>query len=192
MGKRNASVILDTGSVYNIISYKYAVTHDLLKTNCLIPTPQFLSGSEAHCYKAYQVLFQITDSWGCTRTSGILFYTIEEDGYNLLLGGPGLKQEGIVINKNTDEWRYRINPVRLKVEEPKRFSKNLRGERAVYAVVLSGFAISQRQRSDILVLPSELKEFEDVFFNEGAGTLPTLKEGDHAIDLDRGEPSFGP
>ena len=39
----------------------------------------------------------------------------------------------------------------------------------------------------------ELLEFADIFLNEKAGTLPILKEGDHAIKIEEGkEPLYGP
>jgi hypothetical protein len=41
-------------------------------------------------------------------------------------------------------------------------------------------------------LPDELKEFEDVFSLEAAGELPTHNKYEHAIELEGGEPPYGP
>ena len=42
-------------------------------------------------------------------------------------------------------------------------------------------------------IPKELLEFADIFSNKKAGTLPILKEGDHAIKIEEGkEPPYGP
>ena len=65
----------------------------------------------------------------------------------------------------------------------------------MFAVICAGATIAGQSRADELdagKLPPQLKEFEDVFSNEKAGILPEQKQGDHAIELDGGEPPYGP
>ena len=65
----------------------------------------------------------------------------------------------------------------------------------MFAVICASTDMAERTRADESNagnIPPQLKEFEDVFSNEKAGILPEQKQGDHAIELDGGEPPYGP
>jgi transposase InsO family protein len=100
------------------------------------------------------------------------------------------------------QWRYRIEKERFILQKADRFLKDTAREAAqVYSVCVSdvydGETPSRHQESASIIeshgaLPGWLSEEADVFDAEKASILPPHNRYDHAIDLDGGEPPYGP
>ena len=136
----------------------------------------------------------MVDSWGHGRQCRTLFYSVDHKGPNVVLGMPGLKQLQILIDPSTEQWRFKVNASNLQLNAPAKFTKDIDREPNVFAIMCCAAATQgeeeDRQRPEI---PQELLEFSDVFSPDMAGTLPALKQGDHAIELEAGkEPPYGP
>ena len=187
--------MLDSGAHVNLISPRYAAQWDLEPVDdAQLPLPESLSGQNMYCYGAYELDYWLVDSWGHGRQCRTLFYSVDHKGPDVVLGMPGLSQLKIMIDPEAEQWRFKVNTGNLQLDAPAKFTKDIDREPNVFAIMCCAAATQgeeeDRQRPEI---PQELLEFSDVFSPDLAGTLPALKQGDHAIELEAGkEPPYGP
>ena len=166
------------------------VQWDLKSCDAVLPQAESLSGKDMYVYGAYQLTYWLVDSWGHGRECKTLFYAVDQKGPDIVLGMPGL--QGILLDPQAEQWRFKVNSNNFQVDEPKEFARNIEQEPNVFAIMCAAVADSKEGEGSPEV-PSELMEFADIFSNEKAGALPMFKEGDHAIDLEDGkEPPYGP
>ena len=92
-------VQLDSGAEVNVISQRFAVEEGMKPIkDAKLPRPTWMDGNSVYCYGAYRVKMNLRDSWGHSKEFETIFYAINKEGPPLLLGMPGLAQEGIIIN----------------------------------------------------------------------------------------------
>lgn len=184
--------LLDTGSYLNLISQKFVVQWDLESCAAVLPQAKALSGKDMFIYGAYQLVYWLVDSWGHGRECSTLFYAVDQSGPDIVLGMPGLRQQGVLLDPSLERWRFKVNTSKLQVDDPEQFAKNIDREPHVFAIVCAGVAQGKPDRREPEI-PQELQGYADVFSNEQARALPVFKEGDHAIDIESGkEPPYGP
>jgi hypothetical protein len=70
------------------------------------PRIRWGSGSFTTYIGAYEIFLRITDSSGLTKNISSVFYTLERDNSDLLLGIPGLKEAGIILNARDRRWNF--------------------------------------------------------------------------------------
>ena len=194
--KRTVDILLDTGAEANFISQRLALELHLTRVpNAELPRPDPVGGPSLYCYGAYRVHYWLHDSWGQTRESKRLFYGVDHEGPPVILGRPGLRAEGIIIDNATDEWRMQITVSNLQLGTPEQFWESAKEQPYVYTVSLSGAAEDATRTpsaSTAQTLPADYGDFADVFSQENAAQLPPHRSTDHAIDLQEGEPPHGP
>ena len=193
-GRQPFKGLVDPGATISLVSQRFVVQYDLQPERAVLPTPVWPSGQGAFCYGAFQLSYVATDDWGQEKECSSLFYAVDQEGPDVIIGMPALHKAGIVVDTRARQWRYQINPRLMQLDGPTEFGKVLQQEQKVFAVVCAGAAMAERPRTDEFdaPLPPELREFEDVFSSEKAGILPEQKQGDHAIELDGREPPYGP
>ena len=115
--------MIDSGAQINLIAQKFVTEWELQPSRAVLPQAQFLSGQGIYCYGAYQLDYWLVDSWGQGRKHSTLFYAIDQEGVNLILGRPALQSLRIIIDAEAAEWRYKLNASKLQVERPTEFAK---------------------------------------------------------------------
>ena len=196
----------DNGAEVNVISQRFALEHNLQSVQGPLPSPQWMDGRTTYCYGAYVVTYVLRDSWGCEKRCQHTFYAIDKEGPPIVLGLPALTDERIKMDMADRTWRFGVDEHAHELVTPDNFANALKGEKAVYALVISSTGSSQARPSLGAVeaeglrirgaasgpeLPEQLKEYEDVFSTEEAGRLPPHEGRDHAIET-TAEPPFGP
>ena len=200
-------MLLDGAAEINVINQGFVVASDLRPIESELPAPQFMDGKEVYCYGAYEVVMALEDTWERQRTFTSVFYAIDKQGPDLVLGLPGLKQLGIVIDYGAKRWRYGFQSDMFELCKPKQFAKTLDSGAPLYAIVAQPIAPSSerqpvnvgavdennsRNTNETQGIPVEFAEFQDVFSKDRANQLATHKDCDHAIDLEGGDPPYGP
>ena len=196
----------DNGAEVNIISQHFALEHDLQPAQGPLPSPQWMDGKTVYCYGAYIVSCVLRDSWAREKRSQHVFYAIDKDGPPIVLGLPALTDEKIKMDMADRTWRFGVDEHAHELLSPDKFASSLKGERAVYALIIStvGNPPSQprvgaagaeglhiKGAAATPALPKQLEEYSDVFSTEEAGKLPSHEGRDHAIET-TAEPPFGP
>ena len=199
-------VQLDSGAEVNVISQRFAVEEGMKPIkDAKLPRPTWMDGNSVYCYGAYRVKMNLRDSWGHSKEFETIFYAINKEGPPLLLGMPGLAQEGIIIDLAARTWRFKIEGHTLELVKAHKFAKSLLKQSEVYALMVAdnssalpnpviGAVETQSGQSSTaasMVLPKELMEYQDVFSTEEAGRLPSHQGNDHAIET-TADPPYGP
>ena len=201
-----ADVLFDTGSAINVVSQRFVVERELQPLDGDLPSPQLLSGNSVYCYGAHKLRVVMTDDWGQKSEVESIFYALDTNDTQILLGMPGLRTAGVHLDCGERKWRFQITPERFTLDDPHTFAKILDAEPVVYAVVVSKVLRkphvkrdrNYKRRSRIATVgipsfPPHYKKRARVFSDIEAGKLPPFKEGDHALDLvDGEEPPYGP
>lgn len=190
-----------------MISQRFAVATGLQPIDSELPSPQFMNGSEVYCYGAYKVNLTLKDSWERTRSFDAVYYAIDKQGPELVLGLPGLKKQKIIIDYGKKGWRYGFDKPSISVDSAKQFSRAVKKGAPVYAVMAMAPVAPPHERpiagANMImspeddpnaqsVLPDEYSEFADLFNDEKSSRLANRKDCDHAIDLEGKDPPYGP
>ena len=199
-------VQLDSGAEVNVISQRFAVEEGMKPIkDAKLPRPTWMDGNSVYCYGAHRVKLSLCDSWGHVKEFETIFYAIDKEGPPLLLGMPGLAQEGIVIDLAARTWRFKIEKHTLELVHAHKFAKSLLKQPEVYALMVADNSSplpnpmigAVETQTGLLptaaptVLPEELIEYQDVFSTEEAGRLPSHQGNDHAIET-TADPPYGP
>jgi transposase InsO family protein len=197
----NTMIILDTAAQANIVQQRLALQANLPRID--IPIPIFQWGGESpYCYGAYQARIRLTDGEGEEREFEEIFYGVESTPNPILLGMPGLTAQGIAIDTPTGTWRYGAPagpplPPLSKAEISALTAEDLNGPyAALQALSLEDLeeedlTPEQRRQADVIEIPEQLREFEDVFSEDLADQLPPTRKADHAIET-TAAPPYGP
>ena len=78
------------------------------RKNAGLPLPIFMNGRQIYCYRAHILRYTCEDSWGSKREYKDIFYAIDKESPNLVLGQPGLAAQRIHIDSAARTWRYGI------------------------------------------------------------------------------------
>ena len=191
-GRQLINALLDSGAAYNLVKQHLIVEHSIPKVGCKLPAPRAINGTGLNCYRAHMIPFLMTDSWGYSKHCEALCYAVDQIGPDLVLGMPSLQAQSISIDFGLKEWRFPLQSERWRLEEPKTFEKSLQGAEKVSGLACVLLPQPERMRSEGTALPRQFEDFRDVFSETEAMKLPVFKEGDHAIELEGGEPPHRP
>ena len=177
-------MLLDCGAEINTVDESFALRNNLKEiVNVPLPTIRLPDSSTATCFHAYQATIKAQDCWSVTQQFTCIFYGVTNAAQPVLLGLPGMKLARMVLDCETKQWRYKIDPLSVRVEPPVQFAESLVDEPRVYAVLVGSAEVS---RDGETVLPKQLAGYEDVASSDAADTLPEHHGGDHAIELEEG------
>jgi len=191
-------ILIDPGADANIVDQRYALRAQLERVETPVP-PIRWGEQRPHIFGAYKALIKLTDSIGQSREFYDIFYGIDSPSTPIILGMPGLKGQGVVIDTATSTWRYGIATVPLELLD-KDEAAEVPCEHLAWSIMavewltredLEDEETEQRRQDDVVTLPEELREFEDVFQEDRADELPPHRETDHAIEI-TGTPPYGP
>lgn len=189
--------LLDPGSMADIISQSYALRMKLLLVHTTLPDMLMADDAPSYCYGAYMVKIQVEDSLGRRRADERLFYAVDRRD-PLILGMPYCHDNGVVIDCEAKQFRWKYDQDSMKIEDPHTFARTLQGESRAFALIVShaGNPESSTARvrgvtGDSPTIPRELHEYEDVFSEHEASKLPTFEHGSHPIETTI-DPPYGP
>ena len=123
-------MLYDTAASTNLVSQWYALSMGW-RPNPNLQLPETVSwgnGFSAHIYRAYEVLWKATDSWGSSREQRTVFYGAELSGHPLLLGMPGMQEQRLAVHTWDRTWRYHIEAKDLHLVSASRFARLAREE----------------------------------------------------------------
>lgn len=194
-----ANALIDTGADNEFVSYRFLLENGVKLDGEMLTPSRFIDGQLTPRYGIIDLPVTIPDAEGKEKKSSRRFNVINMVGCDLILGMDWLQLENPVIDFRAKTWRYRVGPPpKLKVTNPRRFSKISRGE-VIYLVTAENVDKSEMtSRSDETAagygsgLPEAYREFTSVFSEVEAGLLP---EGttEHEIKLAEGtSPPHGP
>ena len=162
-----------------------------------------LNGRSFHCYGVHQLSIRVCDAFGKVREAQQMFYAVDMDEHQVVLGFPWLEHFDPDITWKAKKFRFRIEESDLEMQGSRSFEKAMSETDRVYAVCIAGVGCtSTTERSTIATvgtgdstdektLPAEIADLADFFDQKEAGVLPSYGKNVHAINLDGGEPPFG-
>lgn len=196
---------LDSCAEINIISAQFAQTHKLNRAKATTPILKAVGALTVPQYGVYKVPISIKDSRGEERDLELLCVAVDRDpraeGSPVLIGMHTLAEERVHLCLHSREWWFEKRKVAFSLLTPRKFAKVTRDETIVYAItgVMEDEFVPLEDEEEAKAygtvedIPEELREFEDVFASDKAGSLPSKKSTDHAIDLVPGAtPPYGP
>jgi len=99
-----AGCLLDDAADVNVISQSFAVKCRMRKADISLPRMEGFRGEQGYCYGAYKVTLRLADSSGAERITSHIFYGVDLQGAELLLGRPWRRKYGVVVDSATDQW----------------------------------------------------------------------------------------
>jgi hypothetical protein len=163
-----------------------------------LPSAESFQGRKAYVYGAHMLRVRLEDSLGTTRESMGTFYAVDFPGPDVILGRPWRKDQGVVADSATGQWRYGLELGTIRVLAPKVFEQlNRRGSitHLVRVCVASATQPDRNPKEGVAVepLPECVRDFEDVFENDARKMRARVVDAAHAIDLRPGTvPPFQP
>jgi Reverse transcriptase (RNA-dependent DNA polymerase)/RNase H-like domain found in reverse transcriptase len=148
-----------------------------------------LNGRLIPIYGTHKVRTRVADSKGRERDAEDLFCTIDLEDYDMVLGYPWLQTRNPDVDWAGSQWGYSKNPEPPEVLEDEEFAEAALETGRIYAV---RYTPLQPVEGVVPELQQEYAEFADVFSEAKAVTLPPLGGPEHAIELEGGEPPYGP
>lgn len=192
---------LDTCAELDIVSYALARKLRLQQCRLTYPIIRAIGELQTPTFGVYSVPIRATDSRGTTRSFNRPCVAINRDlspkNSPVLLSMTTMQQHQIRLDAPTRRWWYQSQD--MKLLNGHKFAKVCRNHAYVFAVVKMPEEIwlpgdpNVLQTGNTQTLPVEFEPFRDVFSKEGARTLPSSKQAQHAIKIIDGEsPPWGP
>lgn len=185
--EKAVKVKLDTGADVNVINPRLVEELGLDRAPYQEPRMRWGSGTTAICHGAYEVPVCMTDSDGRTETIVTVFYSLEQDEVDLLLGMPGLKEGGIQVDAKRRHWRFDGEEPTIRMISAKEAEEDTDD----YYEILLIESTKPEPADDANTLPKELSDLGHLFNTEAAVSLPQPRSTDHAIET-TGEPPHYP
>ena len=188
------SFLLDDAADVNIVSRKFALQHGLLQVkDALLPQVDSFQGQRGFCYGAHLICLRLADSADVARESIGVFYAMDIEGPPVILGRPWRRQQAVIVDSATDQWRYGEASTAIRIREPQSFVKDLKGAVRVYALFLASSTTTPAERAAGPELPKEFAAFADVFASDAQAKPQRPTGAEHAIELEEGKkPPFQP
>lgn len=199
-GKRMLHALIDCGAEENFLSQRWVVEQGLRATSSTMAA-KTIDDHKVVIYGEHMLSTAAIDSKGVQRESQQKFYACDMHAYDMILGWTWLRQMNPDCHWDDSTWYYREQP-HIVAETARQFQKTLQGETCVYAVYISVAdsmsatelsIMTTRLDDTIPLIPTEYKDYVDVFDEDAAARLPTQTHTTHAIELVEGSKvPYGP
>ena len=148
----------------------------------------------------------MTNDWKQKSEVKSIFYALNTNDTQILLGMPSLKTADVHLNCGKRKWWFQITFKRFTLNNPHIFTKILNAEPVVYAIIVSKVLrkphikknknYKRHLRITTIKIPSFLLHYKKrakVFSNIKTDKLPPFKKKDHALNLiNNKKPPYGP
>jgi transposase InsO family protein len=174
---------LDDAAESNLVSQRLVRELDMKPIkDAVLPAPEGFQGASAHTYGAHLLRIVLTDSLGTKKVTTGIFYAVDLSGReDVILGLPWRKDQGIVVDNSTNQWRYKMDMVEIKSIALKHF--HLLHDRGTLRHAVKVSVASVTDPPDLAPLPSVIIDYEDVFENDAQKMKARVAEAEHAINL---------
>ena len=201
--KEEVQIVFDPGAWVSIIDQRLAVKLGLPAVNSDLPTLLWIKRQRVPSYGAYDVRIKIADDRGVERTVTTRLYGVDREGPGIIWGNYTHNQLGIQCDLGTQQWWFNCaEPADIELITPEEMDQE--EQRPAFLGIIRFDLPDEVSRANGIPmwtvhiaqeggLPTALKEYKDVFEEEGASSLPRHQASDHAIQLQEGkEPPYGP
>ena len=179
------------GAKINFIKQSYVIQHELPALSVVLSRSEFLNGKAQYCYDAHELKYHLIDFWGQHREVTTLFYAVNFEGLDVILGMSMLIDNSIILDPAAASWRFNVNSFKLTIEGSKNFAKSLQKKSAVFALICADVDEPAQDNIQVLKVSKQVKNFKPTFDDKMAEILADDKGAHHAIDLIEGkEPPF--
>lgn len=163
--------------------------------NAKLPVAETVSGKKAFIYGAHELRVRLTDDQGTNKETSGIFYATDLPGPDVLLGRPWRRDQGIVVDGATDQWRYGYDVTKIRILARSMFSKLQDRGTLTHAVRVCVASTKETATQDgkEYPLPKEIADFADVFDCDPQKMRLRPVEASHAIETKPGtSPPFQP
>ena len=202
------SALVDSGASLNFISHLLAKELNL----CIDPAPQSrvttLGGQTLSTYGRRRAVLQLHNSQNRRIECEETLVAGDISGYDIILGYPWLQSHDPDIRWKDGSWRIRtatpLSAVSVELDAPEQFLQIVRKENStIYGAWTSHtncveeptltFGSSHRLfAASETSIPPEYLDLAEAFSEAKAEELAAHRPQDHSIDLEGGEPPWGP
>lgn len=196
--KRAAEFLLDDAADCNLVSQRLIQELDMSPLKgAKLPSAESFQGKKAYVYGAHTMRVRLTDSLGTVKETSGTFYAVDFPGPDVILGRPWRRDQGIVTDSATNQWRYGIDANDARVLTHKAFDKLYRRGALSQASRVCVASVAEPTSEDLENIeepfPDCVKDFRDVFENDALKMQSRVTEVVHAIELKPGTvPPFQP
>jgi hypothetical protein len=169
-------ILLNENAKINVISYRYAIVHDMTSINNALLISSHVKKKSMHCYDAYNVRIRLIDNWKQKRVFETMFYVLNKNEMlNMIFELSKLKQIETQLNYQIFIWRYDLSKQTLKISSTNDFAKKINHHDFIYVVMIQSYksdikikinvvsTFVERADDSAKKMSFEFKEFDDVF-----------------------------
>ncbi len=190
-------ILLNENAKINVISYRYAIAHDMTSIDNDFSISSHVKKKSMHCYDAYSVRIRLVDNWKQKRVFETMFYVLNKNEMSdMILELSELKQIETKLNYQMFIWRYDFSKQALKISSTNDFAKKINHHDFIYVVMIQSYKSDTKIKINAVStfvenvddsakkISFEFKKFDDVFSLKNEKILASHKENvDHAIEL---------
>ncbi len=190
-------ILLNENAEINVISYRYAIAHDMTSIDNDFSISSHVKKKSMHCYDAYNVRIWLVDSWKQKRVFETMFYVLNKNEMSdMIFELSELKQIETKLNYQMLIWRYDFSEQTLKISSTNDFAKKINHHDFIYVVMIQSYKSDTRIKINAVStfvenvddsakkISFEFRKFDDVFSLKNEKILASHKENvDHAIEL---------
>ena len=170
--------LIDSGAEDNFVSKDVLVANSQEVSAEGPAIYKSLPDKENPIYGTVRLEAYVHDTLEQTRRQKLQLRAIDLPGIDLILGMPWLQEVNPFVNWRSRIWRHQFVGENIAIVSPSEFA-DLITESPAFAM-LPSLALASVEPE----LPQQYKEFEDVFSEENADSLPPLEGRQHAIELE--------
>ena len=167
----------------NIVLQYFTLVSRLHKVDVPLPSIEGFYSKKGYYYSIYKVTLHLADSTGAECRTEHVFFRVDLNKADLLLGRPWRRQFGVIVNSRTDYWWYaeKGELPAIRIREVYTFRKDLRKATLAFLVTINKVGDVK-----IAPLPEELQDFADVIADGNMVDCLLPDSVDYAIDLELG------
>ena len=143
----------------------------------------FLNDQDRYCYNAFELIYNIINSWKQHKECITLFYDVNFEKSNVIFDMSILTDQKIIVHSTTSNWRFKININTFEVSKSKQFAKVLQKQFIVYVLIIANVTTMFENKSKSSELFEDYLYLKKMFDNELTKMLSEQDYEDHVIDL---------
>jgi hypothetical protein len=197
-------ISLNENAEINVISYRYAIAHDMTSINNDLSISSHVKEKSMHCYDAYNVRIRFVDNWKQKRVFETIFYVLNKNEMsNMIFELSKLKQIETKLNYQMLIWRCEFSKQTLKITSINDFAKEINHHDSIYVVMIQSYKSDTKIKINAVStfienvddsakkMSFEFKKFDDVFLLKNEKISISHKERvNHVIELKNDKQSF--